>query len=587
MCADYSLSIPDAKTTTVWSALASFFSTPLNGPNRFGLWIETDPVYKFQLLFQTPETAKMNMYSAEFTWDAPNPKHPNRQVKIRAEAGLDPKVFAKITLISPIRSSSAEVGFDNNVKEVVVYGQAEDNGQKYLAKFGLTKSAPMEYTPIFLIQYPDRTENGIFGYAITGKILVSEKAPETTYTFKNLEIRETKDNKDVGADPLLINGNVVYVPISFKVNVDTVKGGSRVHVEGKLDVNPQNFLIDFKTESNKNDLVGELFYNFQYEKNAFIAQTFKVKKGTKKDYDLSASQRLEFDKKVLDEKKTEDYWGALTKVDVKANWLPMYPGEFEVSYNNDKNMNYDNLVRIKCHNLDLVSSMILKKPKQTDYDFNYSITVNKFFVKVLSKLASDGSNGDLTKKNFVNKVSLSNGFAFDLNGNFANKLKTGDFDLDFVNQLTDNTKKPQYKVTFNLKNTLKQLNWNLKVNLMAQPTDIVTGTFTLTKAEQFVLEMVVRDILVLTTDFKFAEIKAAAKAEKNGVQPVNFKGDGFVLVKFPKVNNYQVKVNSKFLMNEPNYDVDLELFYDFERDNTKKATFNTKNVVKKNEVQTK
>lgn len=147
--------------------------------------------------------------------------------------------------------------------------------------------------------------------------------------------------------------------------------------------------------------------------------------------------------------------------------------------------------------------------------------------------------------------------------------------------MTDAAKKPQYKIGFNLKNAPKQLVWNLMVNVLNQPQDFLTGKFTLKKNEQFTLEMLIQDIMQLNTEFKFNELKVG----KEKLPQV--KGDGFVLLKFPKVNNYQVKANTKFAVGQPNYDINVELFYDFERDNTKKAVFNTENVVKANEYHTK
>lgn len=585
VCADYSFSIPDQKSNTIWTALSSLVSTPLNGPNRLGLWLEVDPTYNFQLLFQNQVGQGMNMHSVEFTMDAPNPKF-NRQVKIRAEAGIEPKVYAKIAVVSPFRTSSGEIGYKNDNKEVILYAEAEDNGKKYLAKFGLEKSGAREYTPIFLIKYPDHSENSIFGYSISGKIIVDDKPPATVYNFRNLEIKKTKNDKQVIDEPILINGMIEYVPIAFKFDLETRQGGSKIKIAGNLDLNPRNFIVDFKTDSNNQNLIFEIFYNLQYQKNALVSQDFKWKMGSKKDFDIVASQRLEFDKEMLDPKKTDEIWGAISKFEIKSNWQPVHPGLFEVTYKNDKNNNMDSTLKYKCKSMDFDSQLVLKRPTKVDYDFSYNLNVNKFFIKMISKLNSDGSTGDVAKKNFVNKVQLSNGFAMDLNGNFQTKFKTGEFDLTVDNQLTDNTNKPQYKFGFTLKNAAKQLQWNLKLNLLSQPTDFLTGTFTLKKNEAFQLEMILRDIAHLNSDFTFSEVKATPAA-KNQLPGANAKGEGFVLVKFPKVNNYQVKVNTKFLFNEPNYNVDMEFFYDFEKDNSKKATFSSYNTCKKDNFQTK
>lgn len=579
-CADYSLSMAENKVATGWTAMSNLISTPLNGPNRLGVWLEVDPEYNFQLLFQNTQTAEVNKMSAEFSMDCPHPQY-KRLVKFRGEAGLSPKIYLKWAMESAIKTSSIEVGYNNDAKEVVLYAEAKDDSKAYQAKFGLAKSGGREYTPIFLIVYPGHTEKAIFGYTVDGKILVDQKGPTSIYSLQNIEIRKTRDGQKVADEPLLINGKIEFVPISFKVDIQTVKGGSRMNLKGALELNLPNILIDFKTDSNVQELNGEFYYNLKYEKNALIAQLLKVKQGNKKDYDVFISNTIEMDKAVLDAKKTDEFIGAVTKFEIKSSFTPIHPVVFDFIYGNEKNQKYQNGIKFKCSQIDFNSQFNLKRDDKMNYDLTYNINMNKFFVKVLSKVNSDGSTGDLATRNFVNKITLSNGFTFDLNGNFNQKFKSGDFDLAFENRLVDNTNKPQYKIAFTLKNAPKTLGWNLNVNILNQPTDVLIGKFNLKKEEQFTLEMVLRDLLQLNTEFKFTELKVG----KDKMPTV--KGDGFVLFKFPKVNNYQVKANTKFSVGEPNYDVNVEILYDFERDNSKKVIFDTSTVVKKNEYHTK
>lgn len=579
-CADYSFTVPD-KAREGLSALSNLVTAPLNGPNRLGLWIDMDTAYKFQMHFKNAA----GVHSAEFMMDCPHEKY-NRMVKMRAELGIQaPKMFVKFALESPFRSSSVELGYKNDAKEVILYADAVDATNKYEAKMGFQKASSREYIPIFMVVYPDGKQNSMFGYSIGGKIFVDEKPPKTVYTFQNLEIRKTVDGKQAAGEPLLINGKVEYEPIQIWVDLQTEQGGKRVGVKGNMmaNINGPSYgaLIDFKTESSIPEMIGEFHYDIHFEKNKKLSQLFKLKSGSKKEFDAFVSQELLLDRAMLDAKKTDEFLGAITKFEIISSFTPTHPTKFELRYNNDKNAKYDHAILLKTGNLDFNSRFNMKKNEKMDYDMTYNLEVNKFFIKVLSKLASDGSTNDLNKRAFTNKISLSNGFDFDLNGNFNQKMKEGEFDLDFENRLTDNTKKPQYKIGFKLKDQPKELTWNLLVNILNQPTDLVTGKFTLIKSEKFLLDMLVRDIVQINTDFKFSEVKVG----KQKLPQV--KGDGFLLLKFPKVNNHQVKANTKFAMGEPNYDLNVEVLYDFERDNTKKAIFNTVNVVKANEYHSK
>jgi hypothetical protein len=58
------------------------------------------------------------------------------------------------------------------------------------------------------------------------------------------------------------------------------------------------------------------------------------------------------------------------------------------------------------------------------------------------------------------------------------------------------------------------------------------------------------------------------------------KGDANALFNIGKLDR-KLKVDSKFNINAPVYDVSTDFFYDFEKDNTKKVHFDTKNKISK------
>lgn len=66
----------------------------------------------------------------------------------------------------------------------------------------------------------------------------------------------------------------------------------------------------------------------------------------------------------------------------------------------------------------------------------------------------------------------------------------------------------------------------------------------------------------------------------------NGKGDGNVLITLLKVDR-KFKINTTFNIAAPIYDMKTEFFYNFEKENDKKITFDTKNRVTQNSFDSK
>lgn len=66
----------------------------------------------------------------------------------------------------------------------------------------------------------------------------------------------------------------------------------------------------------------------------------------------------------------------------------------------------------------------------------------------------------------------------------------------------------------------------------------------------------------------------------------NGKGDGTVLLTLQKVDR-KFKISTTFNVAAPIYDMKTEFYYNFEKENDKKITFDTKNKVTKESFDTK
>lgn len=84
------------------------------------------------------------------------------------------------------------------------------------------------------------------------------------------------------------------------------------------------------------------------------------------------------------------------------------------------------------------------------------------------------------------------------------------------------------------------------------------------------MKIVVQDLLNANGNFKFTD----------GV------GNGMLLVDIPKMGR-KLKAESKFTCKDPVHNLDLDIYFDFEKDNTKKLSIMTHNELTKQSVDSK
>lgn len=81
-----------------------------------------------------------------------------------------------------------------------------------------------------------------------------------------------------------------------------------------------------------------------------------------------------------------------------------------------------------------------------------------------------------------------------------------------------------------------------------------------------------------TKSAKFSVKLSDTAAADGSATSKNGKGDGSVLINLPNMDR-KIKLTSEFNVAAPIYDAHYEFFYDFEKDNAKKITLDTKNVI--------
>ena len=67
---------------------------------------------------------------------------------------------------------------------------------------------------------------------------------------------------------------------------------------------------------------------------------------------------------------------------------------------------------------------------------------------------------------------------------------------------------------------------------------------------------------------------------------VNGVGEANLIIFLKKINR-KIKVHNRFTLKKPDYDMNIDLYYDFDNDQTKKINYNTKTKIAPNLINTK
>lgn len=247
VCFEYNHSLFNKGT-----AIGNVLPFPLNGPTLASAWIDVDKKFEFNAKYDD-SVEKRRALSLVF--DTPESSE-NRKVTLKLEAEIEPKVYARIELISPLRTASAEIGFKNDQSQLLVYGEANNEKDKYIASFGFRKSGQkprQEYTPIVEYSKGNGAPDNL-GYAVSGKVIVDHsQAPKVKYQFENLKIEPLRPDAFIG--PLTLNGLFEREGNNnFGIALDVKHRSQSGHVTGTLKLKEKELDLAFGIISNFNEL---------------------------------------------------------------------------------------------------------------------------------------------------------------------------------------------------------------------------------------------------------------------------------------------------------------------------------------------
>lgn len=240
-CADVSVTMPGGTNPAGGGAPVAPF--PLNGANKISVWLEVEEAYNFRTVYATSDETHQSL---EVAFDTPGSEIPRLTV-VKLETATKPAPFVRINLDSPHRKASIESGLVNDKAEAALFVTAVNGPDQYHAKFGFTKSgAPprQEYTPIVLFKTPNKSDDNVLGYKVTGSIVVDSSSAPTRYTFNNVEVR------GIDPAPITANGWVEIDGQKFRTDMEVRQGERRATLVGDTEIAPRHLKMDMGVTSN-------------------------------------------------------------------------------------------------------------------------------------------------------------------------------------------------------------------------------------------------------------------------------------------------------------------------------------------------
>lgn len=200
-----------------------------------------------------------------------------------------------------------------------------------------------------------------------------------------------------------------------------------------------------------------------------------------------------------------------------------------------------------------------------DYDLSINAALNTHTINFVSTRAIESGKSRLT-----NKLETSFGARAELNGLVGHKFTYKDADVNLQGIFVPGKRAETYKVNMFIQNNDKESNSNVKFIFGKIDFFNYDGKIVYANPHTGSFKVQVHEILDASADYK----------SNNG------KGDGSVLFDFKKYDR-KMKAETTFTIQKPTYDVSVDFFYDFEKDNTKKAHFETNNKVTRSSFDSK
>ncbi|XP_026318173.1 apolipophorins-like [Hyposmocoma kahamanoa] len=544
----FSVSGPDAQAS-VAKYLARY---PLTGQSKVKLVLEKNDLrgYHIKAVLRTDNPAKQ---SFEVLFEAEGTKS-NRRTSLSGEYITTPdERTLKLSLEAPIKTIYGQVSYITKNTERVLLAKAKIDAAEYYGKIGFLVNGNEQryvFKPIIEYQVPD--EQGKKNLKVDGQLIREKTNLGAKYIIEGLKITLPNSNEFVD-----IHGHLLYEPKNYELDLKAKKGDHNLQLNGNLknyDVrvefkNTLNPIINFKVnghientnENYHNDI--ELAYSNNFEdpqRRVIFNQLLKYHRAPNAQ-DVAVITKNRFEIRYLPIKIKVDADIDSKKVDIELE------GQYQ-----DKSAEFDLEARTQ-----------IKKPG--DYSVKVKGEYNKQGIEAFAKRDIESAD----KSNLENYVVIKGVGKYELSGVVLHKTKANDMNVGAVGHFKISGGGKTEDIAFDIGAIENAKLYSSHAKISTTKGEILDFLLKLNRGANpsGQIKLNVRDIFNTNGQFQVTD--------KDG------KGNGVIIVDFKK-SQRKIKGDVKFVVKDPVYNADVDLFLNFEKDNNDKVhiSTNTKNTDK-------
>lgn len=524
---------------------------PLNGPAHASAYVEIAKQYHFNAVYDDSNEQKKSL---ELIFDTPESKE-KRKVSIKFEGALHPKTYLSAEVVSSYKSAKAEIGINNDDKELTVYGQANSDALKYLLKFGFMKSGSgprREFTPIIEFNNPEAIP-----YKVSGKVIAdSSQGSKTRYTIEKLTIEPAQQGGKFG--PLSFDGWLEHEKAErIETALDIKYKDNTANIKGKVIARQQELNLDLSLLSDISEFANGRVKLHYKRTDKQCKNSFVVVYG--RDLD-STTKRIEFTTDYEFEKHDNKYTSIAGK-----NTLIISPLPIKLVINGAIRKGHLDYEFVGGYAKNEISSKLnadINKKSKGDWNIKFNAGVNNHNIDLISSRDIDES----AHKSIVkNEIKSSFGTNIALNSKFDNEVTAQkiDFSADGIIVIA----RGQKPLKLDLKLLLNPKSGQSNGKLVADNTEIVSFNAVLNRNGGNPDTPTTGTLDISVPDF------VTAHGEYNMVKG---NGKSQLIVSFHKFDR-KVKVDTKYDITATKFDLRNDFYYNFEKDDSRHIAFDTKN----------
>ncbi|CAG9133770.1 unnamed protein product [Plutella xylostella] len=514
---------------------------PLNGATKLKLLLEKNDLRGYHI--KGVVRTQPNKNSFELLFEAEGSK--NRKTALTGEfVNTDQEKSVALALESPIKNLQGQIALLTKPTEYVCVIKAKMDAEEYFARAGFNVQGNDQhkvFKPTLEYLMPGGGEKK--SLKIDGQVIRDVNGPTTKYSLQGIKIN--LPNSEV----VDINGHVGIAGHNVEGDIKAKKGEHNLLVSGSYKdhdvkaefrntLNPYlNFKVNGHAENQKGNIRTDIDLHYSGDlkdpqNRVTINQLLKYHKNSPEDFGLITKNKFHIYALPL-----------VAKLDAEAD-----PKKFDL----DVEGQYVD----KKGEFDLEARRHIKKPG------DYSVKVVSSFDKKGFEAFAKRDIVSADKSNLENYLVLKGVGKYELSGVVLHKTKPNDINVGAVGHLKLNGGGKNEDIKFDFgaiennnlysshvkisRSKADLLDFLLKVNRGANPNGQV--------------KLVLKDAVAANGQFK--------------VTDADGKGNGALIVDF-KTAQRKIKGDFKFLIKDPVYNAEADLFLNFEKDNADKIRFTT------------